>query len=145
MFRLLILLMFAGLSVPSVFAEEKQESVLLNNIYPFPLTYREKPMGFSETPYGYQDPPLGFREKSNNAIDVPLGFREKPADQLDAPRGFSENPRNFIEKDSHPQANQDPENQLDAVTHSAANNDPLIRVSIEDDPKTKLVVYSDSG
>lgn len=133
MLRFVTMILLATIFNSNALAEDSdtRESVILKNIYPYPLTYREKPIGHQENPHGYQEAPLGVNDKSYGAVDVPLNWREKPADQLEAARGFRENPWNFIEKDKHPQVKQDPDYLIDTTTHTAANNSSSLRIALD--------------
>ncbi len=136
---LFILVFFVFICGPGVWADDSngKDSVIQKNIHPYPLTYREKPIGYSEKPNSYREFPLGFREKLLDFVEFPPGFREKQIGQLEEPRGFRISPPNFIEKDSHPLADNDPSHQISESGHPAANSDPLLRINQQNHPVAK--------
>ena len=119
---LILLFSFAGAVFAAETETDKKDSVIRGNILPFPSNYRDKPIGFREKPLTYLELPIGYREHPLGFVDKPNGFREKPLSYVDEP-DVKLTPPNFIEKDSHPQADNNPLNKITQSEHPAANND----------------------
>ena len=101
---------------------DKKDTILRDSLLLFPRNYREKPLGFREKPLTYLELPLGYREHPLGFVEKPNGFRETPLSYVED-REVKLTPPNFIEKDSHPQADNNPLNKISQSEHPAANND----------------------
>ena len=125
--------------VSSALAEDtdNKDTVLRDRIRPYPLSYQEKPPGFSETPNGYEELPAGFSPKPSGFVETPSGFRETPMGALKEPYGYSPTPPRFIEKDYHPQANKEAAFLINPSDHPANNSDPSFRITLDDHPSVK--------
>jgi len=119
-------------------AAAEGDSLVADDIYSQPLTFREKPPGFREKPIQWTNEPRSFRENPIQWRPEPIGFREKPIPQLDEPRNKEENPWNFIEKDSITVANLAPELKTTREDHLLANNSLALRVEPEGYEKTRI-------